>query len=390
MENLKLGPLEGYSALIVIIVLVLALAALVAVLVVSIIKALKERKDQKEDKAENEFYSEYGVNAEEMRLNQKLARLRGEVRDAMRGKKRAKTEETAQEDSPAVPVEEVKGQEPVEEEKPVAEPIAQVPVQEPAPVEEVKEEPKEEPVLEPAPEPIPEPVPEPVAEPVQEPVPEPVVEEPKKQGVAQPAAKKVVKKKPDDWSKYDGTYEGYYYDPEDACYYEGTPSPALAKKLAAKEAELEALNANKDKKVIIKKVAPPFAALKTPKNARKEPQKVAGFDESVIYGKYIIEHVDKEDGTQEYFYTLYDASGNDIYESSNYTTKEYCERAINRFKSHALIGTFTIEAADGKFFFVLKRKTYVHKGAPQNTFEDANARMKEIKSYAQTDIIREQ
>lgn len=386
MENLKLGPLEGYSALIVIIVLVLALAALVAVLVVSIIKALKERKDQKEDKAENEFYSEYGVNAEEMRLNQKLARLRGEVRDAMRGKKRAKTEETAQEDSPAVPVEEVKGQEPVEEEKPVAEPIAQEPVQEPAPVEEVKEEPKEEP----APEPVQEPAPEPVAEPVQEPVPEPVVEEPKKQGVAQPAAKKVVKKKPDDWSKYDGTYEGYYYDPEDACYYEGTPSPALAKKLAAKEAELEALNANKDKKVIIKKVAPPFAALKTPKNARKEPQKVAGFDESVIYGKYIIEHVDKEDGTQEYFYTLYDASGNDIYESSNYTTKEYCERAINRFKSHALIGTFTIEAADGKFFFVLKRKTYVHKGAPQNTFEDANARMKEIKSYAQTDIIREQ
>lgn len=387
MENLKLGPLEGYSALIVIIVLVLALAALVAVLVVSIIKALKERKDQKEDKAENEFYSEYGVNAEEMRLNQKLARLRGEVRDAMRGKKRAKTEETAQEDSPAVPVEEVKGQEPVEEEKPVAEPIAQEPVQEPAPVEEVKEEP--------APEPIPEPVSEPVAEPVQEPVPEPTPEpvaeeEPKKQGVAQPAAKKVVKKKPDDWSKYDGTYEGYYYDPEDACYYEGTPSPALAKKLAAKEAELESLNANKDKKVIIKKVAPPFAALKTPKNARKEPQKVAGFDESVIYGKYIIEHVDKEDGTQEYFYTLYDASGNDIYESSNYTTKEYCERAINRFKSHALIGTFTIEAADGKFFFVLKRKTYVHKGAPQNTFEDANARMKEIKSFAQTDIIREQ
>lgn len=379
MENLKLGPLEGYSALIVIIVLVLALAALVAVLVVSIIKALKERKDQKEDKAENEFYSEYGVNAEEMRLNQKLARLRGEVHDAMRGKKRAKTEEPAPQDN-------------------FADTVFDNAKDEPAPVEEVKEEPKEEPtpepVQEPAPEPIPEPAPEPVAEPVQEPVPEPtpepVVEEPKKQGVAQPAAKKVVKKKPDDWSKYDGTYEGYYYDPEDACYYEGTPSPALAKKLAAKEAELEALNANKDKKVIIKKVAPPFAALKTPKNARKEPQKVAGFDESVIYGKYIIEHVDKEDGTQEYFYTLYDASGNDIYESSNYTTKEYCERAINRFKSHALIGTFTIEAADGKFFFVLKRKTYVHKGAPQNTFEDANARMKEIKSYAQTDIIREQ
>ena len=412
IENLKLGPFDGYSALIVIIVFVLALVALVAVLVVSIIKAIKERKDAKEDKAENDFYSEYGVNAEEMRLNQKLARLRGEVKNTMRGKKHAKNAPVddapvAENEAEGTPVEEVK-EEPTPEVAPVIEPVAEEKaepaiekVEEPAPVEEKVEEPA--PVEEPVQEPVAEEIKE---EPKEEVKPEPVEavkegtkpeavepvkeEEPKKQGVAQPATKKVVKKKPDDWSKYDGTYEGYYYDPEDACYYEGTPSPALAKKLAAKEAELEALNANKDKKVIIKKVAPPFAALKTPKNARKTPQKVAGFDESVIYGKYIIEHVDKEDGTQEYFYTLYDASGNDIYESSNYTTKEYCERAINRFKSHAIIGTYTIEAADGKFFFVLKRKTYVHKGAPQNTFEDANARMKEIKSFAQTDIIREQ
>ena len=403
IENLKLGPFDGYSALIVIIVFVFALVALVAVLVVSIIKAIKERKDAKEDKAENDFYSEYGVNAEEMRLNQKLARLRGEVKNAMRGKKPANAPvddaPVAENEAEETPVEEVK-EEPTPEVAPVIEPVAEEKV-EPAPVEEKVEEPA--PVEEPVQEPVAEEIKE---EPKEEVKPEPVEavnegtkpeavepvkeEEPKKQGVAQPAAKKVVKKKPDDWSKYDGTYEGYYYDPEDACYYEGTPSPALAKKLAAKEAELEALNANKDKKVIIKKIAPPFAALKTPKNARKVPQKVAGFDESVIYGKYIIEHVDKEDGTQEYFYTLYDASGNDIYESSNYTTKEYCERAINRFKSHAIIGTYTIEAADGKFFFVLKRKTYVHKGAPQNTFEDANARMKEIKSFAQTDIIREQ
>ena len=412
IENLKLGPLDGYSALIVIIVLVLALVALVAVLVVSIIKAIRERKDAKEDKAENEFYSEYGVNAEEMRLNQKLARLRGEVKNAMRGKKPAKTAPVdeapvAENKAEETPVEEVK-EEPTPEVAPVIEPVAEEKaepaiekVEEPAPVEEKVEEPApvEEPVQEPVVEEIkqepkeevkPEPV-EAVKEGTKPEAVEPVKEEePQKQGVAKPAAKKVVKKKPDDWSKYDGTYEGYYYDPEDACYYEGTPSPALAKKLAAKEAELEAQNANKDKKVIIKKVAPPFAALKTPKNARKAPQKVAGFDESVIYGKYIIEHVDKEDGTQEYFYTLYDASGNDIYESSNYSTKEYCERAINRFKSHAIIGMYTIEAADGKFFFVLKRKTYVHKGAPQNTFEEANARMKEIKSFAQTDIIREQ
>ena len=87
---------------------------------------------------------------------------------------------------------------------------------------------------------------------------------------------------------------------------------------------------------------------------------------------------------------IYDANGNNIYESSNYTTQAYCERAINRFKSHAIIGTYTIEAADGKFFFVLKRKTYVHKGSPQNTFEEANSHMREIKNFAQTDIVRVQ
>ena len=382
IENLKLGPLDGFNALIVIVFLVIALVALIAVLVTCILKAIKEKNDEKEDKAENEFYSEYGVTGEELRLNQKLARLRNQVKEAMRGNKgknvaesdvnEQPVEEPVVEQAPIVedtPVEQVAADETVEPEK------AEEPVVEPAPVEEVKEEPvKEEPVKE---ESIPEPVPE-------------KVEEPVKTGVDKPTTKKVVKKKPDDWSKYDGTYEGYYYDPEDACYYEGTPSPALAKKLAAKEAELEALNANKDKKVVIKKVAPPFAALKTPKNVRKTPEKVAGFDESVIYGKYVIEHVDKEDGTQEYFYTLYDANGNNIYESSNYTTKEFCERAINRFKSHAIIGTYTIEAADGKFFFVLKRKTYVHKGSPQNTFEEANARMREIKNFAQTDIVREQ
>ena len=411
IENLKLGPLDGFNALIVIVFLAIALVVLIAVLFTCILKAIKEKNDEKEDKAENEFYSEYGVTGEELRLNQKLARLRNQVKEAMRGNK---CKNVVESDVNEQPVEEpVVEQEPIVEEtlveqvaadKTVEPEKAEEPVVAPAPVEEVKEEPVQEPVPEPTPEPQPVVEPEPVVEPVkeepvkeepvkEEPIPEPVpekVEEPVKTGVDKPATKKVVKKKPDDWSKYDGTYEGYYYDPEDACYYEGTPSPALAKKLAAKEAELEALNANKDKKVVIKKVAPPFAALKTPKNVRKAPEKVAGFDESVIYGKYVIEHVDKEDGTQEYFYTLYDANGNNIYESSNYATKEFCERAINRFKSHAIIGTYTIEAADGKFFFVLKRKTYVHKGSPQNTFEEANARMREIKNFAQTDIVREQ
>ena len=395
MQDFKLGPLDGAAALIVIVVAIVAALALVAVFLVNIVKAVKERNDKKEDQAENEFFAEYGVTGEELRLNQKIAQKRQELLGLL-SKKKIKTAKTAEpipepvvQDKPVV-TEEPIAEEPVQE--PISEPVVQEEVkQEPAPVEEpVKEEPiKEEPKVEPVQEPVQEPIPEPVVqeEVKQEPAP---VEEPKKQGVAKPAANKVVKKKPDDWSKYDGTYEGYYYDPEDACYYEGTPSAALAKKLAAKEAELDALNANKDKKVVIKKVAPPFAALKTPKNKRQAPKPVAGFDESVIYGKYVIEHVDKEDGTQEWFYTLYDASGNNIYESSNYTTQAYCERAINRFKSHAIIGTYTIEAADGKFFFVLKRKTYVHKGSPQNTFEEANSHMREIKNFAQTDIVRVQ
>lgn len=409
MSDFKLGPIDGAAALIVLVVAILAAVCLVAVLIVSIIKAIKERNDQKEDQAENEFFAEYGVTGEELRLNQKIAQKRKELFELMRKKVRKVKDEPVDENASAVePEQEPVGEEtiaqeevaPVVEEVKQEEPVPVEPVQEPQKEEtkeEVKEEVKEEePVQEPVKEEIKEesaPVeePAPVVEQVQEPIKEePVQEEPKKQGVEKPAAKKVVKKKPDDWSKYDGTYEGYYYDPEDACYYEGTPSPALAKKLAAKEAELEALNANKDKKVVIKKVAPPFAALKTPKNKRNAPKPVAGFDESVIYGKYVIEHVDKEDGTQEWFYTLYDASGNNIYESSNYTTQAYCERAINRFKSHAIIGTYTIEAADGKFFFVLKRKTYVHKGSPQNTFEEANNHMREIKNFAQTDIVRVQ
>lgn len=408
MQDFKLGPLDGAAALIVIVVAIVAALALVAVFVVNIVKAVKERNDKKEDQAENEFFAEYGVTGEELRLNQKIAQKRQELLGLLR-KKKVKTAKPAEPiPEPVVQDEPVVTEEPTEEpvQEPVPEPVVQEEVkEEPAPVEEpVKEEPvKEEVKVEPVQEPVKEePIKEePKVEPVQEPIPEPVVqeevkqepspiEEPKKQGVAKPAAKKVVKKKPDDWSKYDGTYEGYYYDPEDACYYEGTPSAALAKKLAAKEAEIDALNANKDKKVVIKKVAPPFAALKTPKNKRQAPKPVEGFDEAVIYGKYVIEHVDKEDGTQEWFYTLYDASGNNIYESSNYTTQAYCERAINRFKSHAIIGTYTIEAADGKFFFVLKRKTYVHKGSPQNTFEEANSHMREIKNFAQTDIVRVQ
>lgn len=387
IENFKLGALEGYAGVIVIIAVALSALLILTVLIINAVKAVKEHRDDLEDKKENEFFAEYGVTGEEVFLNHKLAVMRNQLKgkgalddDDMPV---ARQKEVAEQDETKEPPQEEPVQEPTVEETPAdPEPVKEV-EQEPVKEEPVKAEPeKEEPIKEVAPEP--EKIEEAAADKAEEPV------APAKQGVEKPAAKKVVKKKPDDWSKYDGEYEGYYYDPEDACYYEGTPSPALAKKLAAKQAELEAANANKDKKVIIKKIAPPFAALKTPKNERKTPNKVAGFDEAVIYGKYVIEHVDKKDGSHEYFYTIYDPSGNVLYEGSNYSSLEYCQRAISRLKSHAIIGQYTIEAEGGKFFFVLKRKTYVHRGLPQITFEQANDQMRQFKNYVQTDIVREQ
>ena len=55
IENLKLGPLDGFNALIVIVFLAIALVVLIAVLFTCILKAIKEKNDEKEDKAENEF-----------------------------------------------------------------------------------------------------------------------------------------------------------------------------------------------------------------------------------------------------------------------------------------------------------------------------------------------
>lgn len=371
LENLKLGAIEGASALIVILALIISAVAILVIVIVNGMKLVKERRDALEDKAEDEFFAEYGITGEEMRLNQQLA----DMRDKLSNKRRFKKE--LLEEQRVIVVRETVAEQPAEDQPAVEEPVVDE-VQEPAP----------QPVEEVVPEPAAEPVPEPVIEAAPQPeaiAPDEPIEEPKKA-----VAPKKAPKKKDDWSKYEGEFEGVYYDPEDACYYEGSAPPELAKKLAAKQKEFEA-KAKKDKKeVIVKKIIPPFLALKTPKNPRQTPKKVDGFDEAVIYGKYVIEHVDKEDGTQEYFYTLYNPSGNSIYESSNYCELEYCKRAIVRFKSHVLIGEFTINAADLKFFFELKRKTYVHKGLPQDTYEAANALIAEVRNYAQTDIIREQ
>ena len=131
MPDFKLGPLDGASALIVIVVAIVAALALVAVFVVNIVKAVKERNDQKEDQAENEFFAEYGVTGEELRLNQKIAQKRQELLGLLR-KKKVKTAKTAEPAS-----------EPIVQDEPAvtAEPIAEEPAQEPA------QEPVSEPVV---------------------------------------------------------------------------------------------------------------------------------------------------------------------------------------------------------------------------------------------------
>lgn len=424
LSTFKLGPITGATALVVVIVVAIALALLVAAVIIAIVKGKKEDKDMQEELSEREFFAQYGVLPEEVRLNQRITAYKG-VKDKNMIDYKGDDLGTEPEEQ-AAPVEDLPEEAPVEEpaeeekfeemsldefgfneETPAAEeaPVEELPpVEEPAPEPLVEEPlPELEPAVEepaPEPEPIPEPEPEPVVEepapepepiPEPEPVPEPVTEKPEevieeeKVGVEKPATKKVVKKKPDDWSKYDGEYEGYYYDPEDACYYEGKPSAALAKKLEAKKAEIEAQNMKSGKKVVIKKVAPPFATLKTPKHERKDPEKVSGFDEAKIYGKYVIENADGE-----WYYSLYSNTDERLYESGNYSSLEFCQRAIQRFKTHALIGTYTIEADGDKFCAVIKRKTYVHKGNGRDTFAEAEKHMNQIKDFAQTDIIREQ
>lgn len=384
-NDIIFGSLIGSEAIVIIIFTVMAVIAILAVVTLAILRAIKEDKEAEEDRAENEFYAEYGITGEEMRLYQRLARLRAEVDNS---KPVAQQVQSTQECAPFEK----------EEIAPTSAPIIEKPVESISPIKEaVEEEPKSEPAMvvsTPIQQPIKEePVQIPVQEvakidPIQQPIEEPgkatpVVEEPKKES----SVKEVATEKEDDWSGYEGPYEGYYYDPEDACYYEGAPTQDLIEVLEQKDAEYETLHAIESNE---RGDVAPFMPLKTPKNVRKEPQNVEGFDESSIYGKYVIEHVDTKKGTQEWFYTLYDAKGKSVYESSNYSTKEYCQRAIKRFKTHVIKGAFSMQASGGKFFFVLKHKTYTHKGMLLATSQEASKNRSAVKKFAQTDIIREQ
>lgn len=398
-----MGVFTGTLGYVTIAILVVAALAIMGLMFVAIYLGKRERK-------EDEGYdlaAEYGVKGEKKDTSSNIEK-------AIFGQE-AITEEIKPEAIAAEPEKEEIKPEPIKEEKPIeaAEPesiaetqpikdtITSEPVKEPEPAkaadkaeldkDEAKPAPAKKEEVKPAKEEKREPIKE--AEKAEEvkPIPEKKKEEKKPEPDKKPvkpdaAAKKTVKKKPDNWSNYDGAYDGYYYDPEDACYYAGeAPTALLKQKNAAKEAEFAEANKKTGAKKIIKKIAPPSAALTTPKHDRKPPKKAEGFDESVIYGKYVIE---SENG--EYYFTLYSNKEENLFESKNYSSEEFARKAIARFKSQVLVGTFVVKPNGDKFHFVLTRKGSVNEGNNFKSIIDANKNIQDVKYYATTDIIRVQ
>lgn len=180
-----------------------------------------------------------------------------------------------------------------------------------------------------------------------------------------------------DWSNYDGEYDGYYYDPIDACYYEGKP-PVYVQKMYLPPVE-----------TIVRKIKSPAAPLSDKPIAKRAPIKKkegGGLDIAIIYGQYVIEH--NEEG--EYFFTLYDNKDNLLYESFNYASEQYCRDAVKRFKKHVLAGAFSVEGEQGSYHFVLVRKINTYLGPKKETRTEAETSIKQLKYYAQTDVVRAQ
>lgn len=180
-----------------------------------------------------------------------------------------------------------------------------------------------------------------------------------------------------DWTNYDGEYDGYYYDPIDACYYEGNP-PVYVQKMYLPPVE-----------TIVRKIKSPAAPLSDKPIAKRAPIKKkegGGLDIAIIYGQYVIEH--NEEG--EYFFTLYDNKDNLLYESFNYANEQYCRDAVKRFKKHVLVGAFSVEGDQGSYHFVLVRKINTYLGPKKETRTEAETSIKQLKYYAQTDVVRAQ
>lgn len=176
-----------------------------------------------------------------------------------------------------------------------------------------------------------------------------------------------------DWSNYEGEYKGYYYDPLEGCYFEGN-APVYVQKMYLPEPPPP----------IVKRVMPPSAPITSkPKAVRPELQKRAGFDPASIYGQYVIGN----EG-DEYYFTLYSNKGEMLYASENYQTKQFCLDAVKRFKKHVLAGSFSVEGEAGDYHYKLVRNINTYIGPQKSVRVDAEDSIKELKYFAQTDVVR--
>ncbi len=179
-----------------------------------------------------------------------------------------------------------------------------------------------------------------------------------------------IEKRQGSWTNYAGDWEGYYFDPQDDCYYEGK-APIEVQKMYLPPAEK-----------IIKKVRAAGAPLT--EKAKEKRSAVSATALSGFYGQYVIEH----NAEGEYFFTLYSKENSVLFASHNYRNEQYCIDGVNRFKKHVIAGTFEIVEKDGKFHYVLTRNINVYEGENYPTREEAEKAVKRTKNFAQTDELQ--
>ena len=175
------------------------------------------------------------------------------------------------------------------------------------------------------------------------------------------------------WDNYDGEYVGYYYDPLEGCYFKGN-APVYVQRTYLPAPPPP----------VVKRVMPACAPITSkPKAQRAELVMKDGFDIAKIYGQYVI-------GSEgdEYYFTLYSNKGELLYASDNYASRQYCVDAIKRFKKHVLVGAFSVEGEVGDYHYKLVRKLNTYLGPQKAVRVDAERSMKDLKYYAQTDVVR--
>lgn len=175
------------------------------------------------------------------------------------------------------------------------------------------------------------------------------------------------------WDNYDGEYVGYYYDPLEGCYFKGN-APVYVQRTYLPAPPPP----------VVKRVMPACAPITSkPKAQRAELVMKDGFDIAKIYGQYVI-------GSEgdEYYFTLYSNKGELLYASDNYASRQYCVDAIKRFKKHVLVGAFSVEGETGDYHYKLVRNLNTYLGPQKAVRVDAERSMKDLKYYAQTDVVR--